>query len=202
MRITTYTLFRRGSVYYAKKVYQGKVYTVTTGSKQLTQAQLLAPKLLTERIKGSERQLTVFQLLEMHLKYEVHLRPKTLMMIGQFTRMYLNELGVEASVLIQESFCSDSAREFLYSRIERAPRSRHAQASITANTTLRMVKSLFSALMLECYGNLPEEILLFKKVRPLPMRHPQYSVSDKKEAMARVIAEGEALKSGVVLRFC
>ena len=48
--------------------------------------------------------------------------------------------------------------------------------------------------MLECYGNLPEEILLFKKVRPLPLRHPQYSVSDKKEAMARVIAECEALK--------
>ena len=155
MRITTYTLFRRGSVYYAKKVYQGTVYTVTTGTKQLTQAQLLAPKLLAERIKGSERQLTVSQLLDLHLKYAVHLRPKTLKMIGQFVRMYLNELGVEASVLIQEAFCPDSAREFLYSRIERAPRSRHAQASITANTTLRMVKSLFSARMLECYGNLP-----------------------------------------------
>ena len=73
MRITTYTLFRRGSVYYAKKVYQGKVYTVTTGSKQLTQAQLLAPKLLTERIKGSERQLTVFQLTQgPHDDWAVH----------------------------------------------------------------------------------------------------------------------------------
>ena len=194
MRIKTFTLFRRGKVYYAKKVYLGTVYTVTTGTKQLTQAQLLAPKLLAERIKGSERQLTVSQLLDMHLKYAVHLRPKTLKMIGQFTRIYLNELGVETSVLIQEAFCPDSAREFLYSRIKRAPRARHAQASITANMTLRMVKSLFSARMLECYGNLPEEILLFKKVRPLPVRHPQYSVSDKKEAMARVIAECEALK--------
>ena len=51
MRITTLTLFRQGSVCYAKKVYQGAVYTVTTGTKQLTQAQLLAPKLLAERIK-------------------------------------------------------------------------------------------------------------------------------------------------------
>ena len=73
MRITTYTLFRRVSVYYAKKVYQGTVYTVTTGTKQLTQAQLLAPKLLAERIKGSERQLTVSQLLDMYLKYAAHL---------------------------------------------------------------------------------------------------------------------------------
>ena len=126
MRIPTYTLFRRGSVYYAKKVYQGTVYTVTTGTKQLTQAQLLAPKLLAERIKGSERQLTVSQLLDMHLKYAVHLRPKTLKMIGQLTRVYLNELGVEPSVLIQGAFSPDSAREFLYSRIKRVPRARHA----------------------------------------------------------------------------
>ena len=126
MRIKTFTLFRRGKVYYAKKVYLGTVYTVTTGTKQLTQAQLLAPKLLAERIKGSERQLTVSQLLDMHLKYAVHLRPKTLKMMGQFTRMYLNELGVVPSVLIQEAFCPDSAREFLYSRIKRAPRARHA----------------------------------------------------------------------------
>jgi len=48
--------------------------------------------------------------------------------------------------------------------------------------------------MIECYGNLPEEILLFKKVRPPPVRHPKYSVTDKKEAMARIIAECEALK--------
>jgi hypothetical protein len=178
------------------------VYTVTTGTKLLTQAQSLAPKLLAERIQGSERQLTVSQLLNQHRKYAIHLRPRTLKMIGQFTRMYLNELGLEPSVPIQEAFCPDSAREFLYSRTKTVPRARHAQASITANTTLRMVKSLFSARMLECYGNLPEEILLFKKVRPLPVRHPQYSVSDKKEAMARVIAECEALKSGVVLRFC
>ena len=73
------------------------MYTVTTGMKQLTQAQLLAPKLLAERIKGSERQLTVSQLLDMHLKYTVHLRPKTLKLIEQFTRMFLNELGVKLS---------------------------------------------------------------------------------------------------------
>ncbi len=141
MRITTYTLFRRGSVYYAKKVYQGKVYTVTTGSKQLTQAQLLAPKLLTERIKGSERQLTVSQLLEMHLKYAVHLRPKTLKMIGQFTRMYLNELGVmcpdpeERSAPIQLVISLFKDREL---------RGLHIKL-ITANTTLRMaLLELFS----------------------------------------------------------
>ena len=111
MRIPTYTLFRRGSVYYAKKVYQGTVYTVTTGTKQLTQAQLLAPKLLAERIKGSERQLTVSQLLDMHLNYAVHLRPKTLKMIGQFTRMYLNELGVEPSVSAPNQLVSSFIHE-------------------------------------------------------------------------------------------
>ena len=152
MRITTYTLLDGVVSTTPRRFIGSTVYTVTTGTKQLTQAQLLAPKLLAERIKGSERQLTVSQLLDLHLKYAVHLRPKTLKMIGQFTRMYLNELGLEASVPIQEVFCPDSAREFLYSRIKRAPQARQAQASITANTTLRMVKSLFSARMLECYG--------------------------------------------------
>ena len=58
------------------------MYTVSIGTKQLAKAQLLAPKVLAERIKGSERQLTVSQLLDMHLKYLVHLRPKTPKMFG------------------------------------------------------------------------------------------------------------------------
>ena len=80
-----------------RSIHLGEVYTVTTGTEKLAQAQLLAPKLLAERIKGRERKLTVSQLLDMHLKYAVHLRPKTLRMLGQFTIMYLNELGVEPS---------------------------------------------------------------------------------------------------------
>ena len=57
-----------------------------------------------------------------------------------------------------------------------------------------MVKSLFSARMLECYGNLPEEILLFKRRGLCQFVTCKYSVWDKKKARARVIAECEALK--------
>ena len=94
MRIKKFSLFRRGQIYYTKKLYLGMVYTVTIGIKQLTQAQSRASKLLAERIQGSERQLTVSQLLSQHRKYAIHLRPRTLKMIGQFTRMFLNELGL------------------------------------------------------------------------------------------------------------
>ena len=75
-----------------RSIHLGAVYTVTTGTEQL-----LAPKLLAEHIKGRGGQLTVYRLLDMHLKYAVHLRPKTLRMLGQFTIMYLNKLGVDSS---------------------------------------------------------------------------------------------------------
>ena len=35
-------------------------------------------------------------------------------MIGQFVRMYLSELGVEAGVLIQEAFCLTQLVSFLF----------------------------------------------------------------------------------------
>ena len=81
-----------------RSIYLGEVYTVTTGTEKLAQAQLLAPKLLAEHIKGRGRQLTVSRLLDMHLKYAVRLRPKTLRMLEQFTIMNLNKLGVDSNV--------------------------------------------------------------------------------------------------------
>ena len=116
MRIRTYTLFRRGSVCYAKKVYQGRVYKFITGAKQLTQAQLLAPKLLAERIKGRERQLTVSPV----AGHAPHIRSPSSAQNSQDVRVVHHNVSQRARSgaewHIQEAFCPDSAREFLYAK--------------------------------------------------------------------------------------
>ena len=194
MQPKSFTLFKRGKRYYAKACFLGTVGTVSTGTDQLTLAQLIAPRLLAEKFANIRKTWTVSKVLKHHQKHAVHLRPRTIKMVQEFTRIYLAELGLEHNALIQQAFTAKMANEFFRSRLKRAKSVDRTSISITANTILRMVKTLFTARMLETYDELPPEIEQFRTVRPLPVRHPQYSVADKKSKMARVIERCHSLE--------
>ena len=188
-------LFKRGKTYFAKSTVLGTVQTVSTGVRCKKTAKKIAEQKLTLLLQQSDSVWRVRYLVDEFTQNAFHIRRATISGVRGFVAMFLKTLDLSWDHPVEEVFTKDNANAFFRLRLDGAAHSARTTASITANTILRSVKQLFSDRMVDTYSrSLPDCVDGFKAVKPLPVRQKQYTVSDKKDKMLKVIKQCEALK--------
>ena len=192
---TKFTLFKRGRKFYARKMYLARSYTVSLGTENEAEALQTGAQKLRSRIMETRVGLGTVRLVLEHFKeHSVHLRESTRNSVPRFVSLYLKAVGGELDSPVEGVFTRDAARRFFAVRLKGKIHEERNRASISANTIMRMTRSLFSARMLDTYKHLPECVYEWKRVILLPAQMPQYTVADKTASMKAVIERCNGFK--------
>ena len=190
-----HSLFLRGEIWYAKKMYGGKLGTISLHTKNRETAKRRAAEAIAKYFKRNPVSLgTVEAVLEHFEKHALHLRPSTIKAVHQHLSVFLNSLGYTKESAIEDVFTKDSIQRFFALRLKGKEGVERNRASITANSVVRNTRSLFSSRMLDTYPKLPKCVQEFRKAKMLPAKDPQYTVADKGALMRRLIERVEVLK--------
>jgi len=189
------SLFRRGNKIYAKKTHLGTTHVVSTGTSDRKIAMEIGIEKITSRIKSQDSEFRVSHLFDHFRINAIHCRPRTIKCAIQLTRLYLKTIGESEHSLVEDVFTKSAAITFQRVRLEGLSNAKRSAAAITANTILRSARQFWSDRMIQTYDSVPECIDGFKKVKPIPVRMPQYTVADKKESMVRIVGRCEKLRT-------
>ena len=189
------SLFRRGNKIYAKKTHLGTTHVVSTGTSDRQRALEIGIEKITSRIKAQDSEFRVSHLFDHFRLNAIHCRERTVKCAIQLTRLYLKTIGENERSLVEDVFTKSAAITFQRVRLEGLTNAKRSAAAITANTILRSARQFWSDRMLQTYDTVPDCIAEFKKVKPIPVRMPQYTVADKKESMVRIVGRCEKLKT-------
>lgn len=193
-RNVTISLFRRGNRLYAKKTHLGTTHTVSTGTSDPVKAREVGIEKIAKRIAEHDSEYRVKHLFDHFRIHAIHCRPRTIKCAIQLTKLYLKTLGETEESLVDDVFTKEAAITFQRVRLEGLTNLKRSSAAITANTILRSARQFWTDRMLQTYDTVPECVDEFKKVRMIPVRAAQYTVSDKKESMKRIVGRCEKLR--------
>jgi integrase len=144
---------------------------------------------------SKKKHKTVQDIILHYEKNVTHVRPNTKKQVLYCSKYFVSKIGCDLSDNPSKVFTPKNVIKFQKLMLGSSQNSERTRAAISANSFLRMTKSLFSEHVVHIYRNLPKEVGEFKASKPLPARQAQYSVSDKRDAMRRIIERCEKLKN-------
>ena len=123
---------------------------------------------------SKKKHKTVQDIILHYEKNVTHVRPNTKKQVLYCSKYFVSKIGCDLSDNPSKVFTPKNVIKFQKLMLGSSQNSERTRAAISANSFLRMTKSLFSEHVIHIYRNLPKEVGEFKASKPLPARQAQF----------------------------